>query len=121
MIYSNICPFGVFKGETSSGKSSLVNLLLEEEILPSFSRATTSTICEIKHGEDPKIVAHFKENDPGTGESTRTVLLEKPTGSSQKSYLEQISPYVHEQGSTFKKIELFLPHPILKVKHWEKL
>ena len=112
---------GVFKGETSSGKSSLVNLLLEEEILPSFSRATTSTICEIKHGENPKIVAHFKDKDPKTGKPTRTVLLQKPTESSQQSYLEQISPYVADEGSSFKLVELFLPHPLLKVKLWEKL
>ena len=106
---------GVFKGETSSGKSSLVNLLLGKEILPSFYSGRTSTICEIKYGEDPKIVAHFKDKDPETGEPTRTILLEEPTGSSQKSYLEQIFPYVHEQGSSFKKIELFLPHSFLKV------
>ena len=107
---------GLFKGETSSGKSSLVNLLLKKEILPSSSSATTSTICEIKHGEDAKIVAHFKDKDPQTGKPERTVSLEEPTGSSQKSYLEQISPYVAEQGSSFKKIELYLPHALLKVK-----
>ena len=40
--------------------------------------------------------------------------------SSEQSYLEQISPYVHvkgdrEKGSVYKKIELFWPHHLLKV------
>ena len=115
MMYSNIGRFDVFIGETSSGKSSLVNLMLGKEILPSFSNGTTSTICELKHGEKPKLVAHFKDKDPETGERTRTVLLEEPTGSFQKSYLEQISPYVDKRGYNLKKVELFWPHPFLKV------
>ena len=40
--------------------------------------------------------------------------------SSEESYLQQISPYVHvkgdrEKGSLYKKIELFWPHQLLKV------
>ena len=115
MIYSNRWSFYVFIGETSSGKSSLVNLMLGKEILPSFSKATTYSICELKHGEKPEIVAHFKDKDPKTGKPTRTVSLKEPTGSSQESYLDQISPYVDEQGCNLKKVELFWPHPLLKV------
>ena len=115
LIYSNIGCFDVFTGETSSGKSSLVNLMLGKEILPSFSYVTTFTICELKYGEKPKIVAHFKDKDPETGEPTKTVSLVKPTGSSQKSYLDQISPYVDQRGYNLKKVELFWPHPFLKV------
>ena len=115
LIYSNIGRFDVFTGETSSGKSSLVNLMLGKEILPSFSLTTTCNICELKYGEKPKIVAHFKDKDPETGGRTRTVSLEEPTGSSQRSYLEQISPYVDKRSCNLKKVELFWPHPFLKV------
>ena len=120
LIYSNIGRFDVFTGETSSGKSSLANLMLGKEILPSSSDGTTSNICELKYGEKPKLVAHFKDKDPETGERTRTVLLEEPTRSSQESYLEQISPYV-KRGYNLKKVELFWPHPFLKVIFCETL
>ena len=40
--------------------------------------------------------------------------------SSEESYLQQITPYVHvkgdrEKGSVYKKIELFWPHQLLEV------
>ena len=40
--------------------------------------------------------------------------------SSEQSYLQQISPYVHvksdrEKGSLYKKVELFWPHQLLEV------
>ena len=112
--------FGLFTGETSSGKSSLINLILGEEILPYSLLSTTSTICELKFGEERRLVVHFKDKDPETGLKTKEILLEQPTGSSDQSFLDQISPYIHvktdrEKGSIVKKIELFWPHNVLEV------
>ena len=112
--------FGLFTGETSSGKSSLINLILGEEILPYSLLSTTSTICELKFGEERRLVVHFKDKDPETGLQTKEILPEQPTGSSDQSFLDQISEYSHvktdrEKGSTVKKIELFWPHNVLEV------
>ena len=107
-----------FKGETGSGKSSLVNLILGEILLPHSVLSTTSTICEMRYGDQPRIVAHFKDKDPETGLPVREVQLKAAT--SEQSYLQQISPFVHvksdrEKGSIYKKVELFWPHQLLKV------
>lgn len=92
-----------------------MNLILGEEILPSSHLCTTSTICEIKFGEERKLVAHFKDKEKG--EKTETIILNKPTASAspEQNYRDQISPYVFEEGSKYEKIELFLPHNLLKV------
>lgn len=57
-------------------------------------------------------MVHFKDNDP------EKKSLVQPTGCSDKSYLEQISSFVHEKtgkGSDVKKVELFWPHSLLEV------
>ena len=107
------CRFGVFAGETSSGKSSLVNLILGEEILPCCTSVTTTTICELKYGERPAMVVHFKDKDPETGETTKNIPLDEPC--EQSSCLKQISTFVHTDGLLFKKVELFWPHDLLQV------
>ena len=104
----------ILPGEKSSGKSTLLNLILGEQLLPYSVLYTTSIICELKYGPSPKLVAHFKDKDPQTGLSKKSVPLRE---SSQQSYL---SSFVHvktwrDKGSDYKKIELFLPHNLLKV------
>ena len=65
-------------------------------------------------------MAHFK--DKGSGDTSPTVVLDKPSEASEQSYLQQISEFVHlktnrEKGSDYEKIELFWPHNLLKVRH----
>ena len=107
-------------GETYSGKSSLLNLILGEQLLPYSVLKTTSTICELRYGDTPKLVVHFKNKK--SGDTTKTVLLDEPFEASEQSYLQQISEFVHpkanrEKGSGYEKIELFWPHNLLKVRH----
>ena len=104
-------------GESSAGKSSFLNLILGEQLLPSAVLNATSTICEIKYGLERKLVVHYKGVDPQTGLPIKSIPLYQ---SDQSSYLDQISSYVHmkgdrEKGSPFTKVEIFWPHQFLKV------
>lgn len=100
----------------------MINLILGEELLPYSVLSATSTICELRFGEEREIVAHYKDNDPETGLPTKVVPLRECQGreSTEQGYLQQIAPYVHvksdrERGSILKKIELFWPHSLLEV------
>ena len=103
-------------GESSAGKSSLINLILGEELLPHHVLNTTSTICELKYGTKKKLVAHhMSDNDKAT-----TTVLESNENSSE-SFRDKIAPFVHleqgdrDTGSSYKKVEIFWPHELLEV------
>ena len=108
-------------GETSAGKSCFINLLLGFDLLPYSTLSTTSTICEIKYGEQPKLVAHFsnkvERNGPPLKPKVVKLQREEDCG---KTYRKQIDPYVNrkkdrDKGIIYDKVEIFWPHELLKV------
>lgn len=55
-------PVLLVAGSTSSGKSTLLNALLGEQVLPTSHNAATSVLCEIKHSEQSAMkyaVVHY--------------------------------------------------------------
>ena len=46
-------------GNFKNGKSTFINALLGQEVLPAFAVPTTAIINELKYGEAPKAVLHF--------------------------------------------------------------
>ncbi|CAH3120313.1 unnamed protein product [Pocillopora meandrina] len=100
-------------GETSAGKSSVINLILGEDLLPSTTLSTTSTICELKYGEKLMVGVHYKPNGTKTPEPA---FHELSDGS--KTYKEQIEKFVYvkedREKTPYEKIELFFPHPLFK-------
>ncbi|CAH1255340.1 MAP3K12 [Branchiostoma lanceolatum] len=106
------CPILV-AGETSAGKSSLLNLLLGEEVLPYSHLSSTSVICELKNGHDKRVKVHMWQ----PGDDGRSVVEFKLTA--DVPYHDQLAQYVHQKGdrdlpSEVKMIEIFWPIPILQ-------
>ena len=85
-----------------------------EDLLPSRTLSTTSTICELKYGEKPMVGVHYKPNGTKTPEPA---FHELNDGS--KTYKEQIEKFVYvkedREKTPYEKIELFFPHPLFKV------
>ena len=100
-------------GETSASKSSMLNLILGEELLPFSVLSTTSTICELKYWKKRIIKVHYKQE----GKDPETKVLDDSS-----SYLELISTFVQvskfARKSTVQNSELFWPHSLLKVIIW---
>ena len=93
----------------------MLNLILGEDLLPFSVLSTTSTICELKYGRDRRIKVHYKEE----GKDPKIKSLDESS-----SYMDQISEFVHvksaclrEKSPQYKKVELFWPHSLLKVRN----
>ncbi|KAI8488737.1 hypothetical protein Bbelb_335200 [Branchiostoma belcheri] len=99
-------------GETSAGKSTLLNLILGEELLPYSILSSTSTICELKHGKQERIRA-FKTGDP-------TSYVEVPLQGSKDARMEELSKFVYQKEGRdnrafeYNKVEIFLDFPLLE-------
>ncbi len=53
-------------GQFKQGKSTLINAMLGEEVLPAFAVPCTAVINEIKFGEEKKAIVHFRSPLPET-------------------------------------------------------
>lgn len=97
-------------GEFKRGKSTFINSLLGEEILPSYATPTTAIINEVKWGEKPEAVLHFLPAKNGQTQAPQNIPV------------DQIEQYVtiknEEQGygaqsvvyeNPYEKVELFWP------------
>ena len=90
-------------------------MILGEDLLPYSLLSTTSTICELKYGEKPKIGVHLKQ----TGSETRQPMFQELVIDGRETYKQQIEKFVSLKSGREKvpytKIELFFPHPFFKV------
>ncbi|MDO5552463.1 MAG: dynamin family protein [Planctomycetia bacterium] len=127
----------VVLGSFKRGKSTFINSLLGEEILPNFATPCTAVINEVKWGEEKKAVVHFKA--PGAKLSLKKVAFaDLPVRA--KEYLRrqgrvriepleiginELEDYVvikdPENGSAesihdlpYDHVEIFWPLPLLK-------
>lgn len=92
-------------GETSAGKSSLLNLLMGEHILPREVLSSTSCICQIFNSEQKKAVV--------VDESNRTIEINDVTRESLSKYLCVDRSNRKLQG--YKSVDIYWPVPMLKV------
>ncbi|CAG2240603.1 unnamed protein product [Mytilus edulis] len=102
------CPILV-AGETSSGKSSLINLLIRKHILPEKLLSSTSTICKIWNSEETKIILTDDQEkecvqlfDADTHEENMKAFLDENVGKGS-------------DNNPLKSVDIFLPVPLLQL------
>ena len=118
-------------GTFSNGKSTVINSLLGEEVLPAYALPCTAVINEIKYAREKKAILHFKNPMP---EKIPTEISQKAQNHMQKYKGKPIEPmeipydeieeYVviplgkdakeWELESPYEKVELFWPLPLLE-------
>ena len=64
-------------GEFKRGKSTFINALLGQEILPAYSEPCTAIISEIKWGESPRAILHYSDQSEDSNTKVKEVSVEK--------------------------------------------
>lgn len=118
-------------GTFSNGKSTVINSLLGEEVLPAYALPTTAVINEVKYGDNKEAVLYFRNPLPENLPASLSVkALEHMKTHGMKnipplhiSYNEIEDYVVIPMGedpkemlleSPYEKVELFWPLPMLK-------
>lgn len=92
-----------FVGKTNAGKSTMMNAFLGEEVAPTGNTELTFNVSWFKYGEQPKLLVHTV--DGGVEEEDFANLSNLAVRCSKNPELVQRIRY----------IEVFRPHPLLKV------
>lgn len=97
-------------GETSSGKSGFINLLIGSDILPVSTLACTSTIVKIHNTTDRKIVV--------TNVNGGKTEVEFKTDDDSDMIKREVGKYVSLKGEYLncRCVDIYLPLPMLKVR-----
>ncbi|XP_071083349.1 uncharacterized protein [Haliotis cracherodii] len=99
----------VIAGQTSAGKSTLLNLLLGMEVLPKATLSCTSSICKLRYGSTFKVRVKNGEQDKEHVFSNQGETM---------TYLDNLVAEkkidVRERGETVPEVEIELPAVILK-------
>lgn len=118
-------------GTFSNGKSSVINALLGEDVLPAYALPTTAVINEVKYGEKKEAILYFRnplpEKIPATLSPKAKSHMEKHSNSNVPPLVidyNEIEDYVvipmgedpkeMLMESPYEKVELFWPLEMLK-------
>jgi GTPase SAR1 family protein len=92
-------------GEFNTGKSTVLNALLGQKILPAYPVPTTALLTEVKWGDQPRAILHYRPS----GDGSQKMSLEVP--------IPELETYLVINGSEenlYERIELFWPLPLCR-------
>lgn len=92
-------------GEFKRGKSTFINALLRQEVLPAFSTPTTAIINEVKWGDKQKAMLYYKKQASGSALPPQEI----PVDEIEEYVVIKDSDSGKAKESPYEKVELFWP------------
>lgn len=109
----------IFTGETSSGKSTLINKILGKNLFKGRLVESTSTICKIRNSGQIKIITTKVTGEIKAKDFSDTCnSLSKECLREIRRYLKERTDLTHMQPditADFQTVDIGLPVPFLKV------
>ncbi|XP_069115407.1 uncharacterized protein [Argopecten irradians] len=105
-LISDECPI-VVTGETSAGKSTLLNLLLGNKILPSSLRSNTSTVCRLRNKSQKMIKVHDKSGENVIHSRTFDDNI------TDETLRQELHAYISCKTDLYKFVDIYWPMPFL--------
>lgn len=97
------CPI-VIAGETSCGKSSIINLIIGQKILPTSITASTSRVCRVKHSESFMISTRDSEDEE----------IERLKFKNSIEMAETLKCVAQTNVEEISYVDVYLPVPLLQ-------
>lgn len=101
-----MCSF-VYIGETSSGKSSIVNAIIGEKILPTGIMATTTRVCRVKYSDELKIA---------TCDKNEVDYNDCISFNNTKQLADKLKTIARTNDRTITYVDIFMPAPFQQVR-----
>lgn len=107
----------IISGETSSGKSTLINKILGKNVFKSRNEESTSTICKIRNSDRMKIIVENEDSERIETDLTGTCDITTKEGEAQlRKQLKGCTDLTSSKESvSIKSVEITFPIPFLKV------
>ena len=96
-------------GEFKRGKSTFINAMLGDEILPAYARPCTAIINEVKWGEDKRVLLHYAKTEDGQQLPPQEVAVEQ-----LEEYVVIQDDVSELHGNRYDRVELFWPLNLCK-------
>lgn len=96
-----------FKGETSSGKSCIINRLLGERILPTDVTPSTTRVCRINYSKE-FVICTRDTNDKNE--------LERMSFQNKEDMENRLDELAQTNDPEVGYVDIYLPVPLLQVK-----
>lgn len=104
-------------GETSAGKSTLINKLLGKQLFRGRNNESTSTICKLRNSERIRVLTTDLNGQKEETDFTDRCNLETKEGVKMlRDFLKGLTDLTSSEKSvTFKSVEVEFPIPLFEV------
>lgn len=108
----------VIAGETSAGKSTLINKLLGKQLFKGRNNESTSTICKLRNSDKIRVKTTNMKGEKEETDLTDQCNLETKEGVKMlRDFLKDLTDLTSSEKSvTFKSVEVELTFPLLEDK-----